>query len=436
MNTKESDSWDRGKTDPPDRPRDERRETRPDILSTRPPAISDFLPFDLQRITGGSFIIDASGTILAFDRQMERMTGWSAYEILGRHKDLGLFDEPDRRGQRRYLPRPLFEGRIPGPTGPDPVPLTMTCRDGMRLEVEVSVVPLGGENNRWGVDIKRVCGRLGPSPSSDSAEGTDPVTCLPGESLFDERLFSSFTVARETGHTLSLLLIDPDGFPDLERNYGKGSDTEVLRRLAGALQMAIRQTDLVARLEGPRFAVLLEGTGRGEARAVGGRLRRMIEKFPFVSPSGNPIPLTVSIGISCHPADGVNPQEMRRRAEEALEEAHRLGSNRVWCYVRRPRVPLRTPVFYEGAEGHQLGQSRDLSNSGIFVETPEEVVEGMRLGLSFRLPGQDHPVRVVGRVARKVMPPNSPSPGVGIEFEWYGDEDRSRLENFLFQSLA
>lgn len=433
MNTKQSELPDNGGMAQPGALREEPRGRKGEGLSSRPPALPDGAGVESFRTPGGSFILDGGGTILAFDRQMERMTGWSAYEILGRHKDLGLYADPDARGQRRYLSRPLFEGRIPGPTGQDPIDLVVTCRDGVRLEVEASVLPMGGENSRFIVEIRKVTRRAGPLPDN-TGEGIDPLTCLPAEPLFQERLFSSFTVARETGHTLSLLIIEPDGLAAMNQMFCPGTDAEVMRRLGGVLQMAIRQTDLVARLEGHRFGILLEGTGRGEARAVGGRLRRMIEKFPFVNPQGQAIPVTVSIGVSCHPADGVSPDEMRRRAEEALDEAHRLGSNRVWCYVRRPRVALRTAVYYEGAEGHLLGESRDLSNSGIFVETAEDVAEGMRLGLSFQLPGQGAPVRIVGRVARRVPSSHASVAGIGIEFEWYGDEDRSRLENYLFQS--
>ena len=110
-----------------------------------------------------------------------------------------------------------------------------------------------------------------------------------------------------------------------------------------------------------------------------------------------------------------------------------MGRNRVWCYVRRPRVSVDVPVFFDGPSAHLLGTSRDLSNSGIFVETQDELPVGMRVGLSFSLPGFEPPIRVIGRIIRAESgaPANPAYGGIGIEFERYAGEDRRRLESFL-----
>ena len=103
-------------------------------------------------------------------------------------------------------------------------------------------------------------------------------------------------------------------------------------------------------------------------------------------------------------------------------------------YVRRPRVNCYTEVYFDGPEGQLLGMSRDLSNSGLFVETSDLLPDGMRLGLRFTLPDVNEEVHVVARVTRRVLAgglEGSTLTGLGLEFERFSDADRGRLERFL-----
>ena len=130
------------------------------------------------------------------------------------------------------------------------------------------------------------------------------------------------------------------------------------------------------------------------------------------------------------------------RAREALGEARSHGRNRVWCYTRRARVPVRTPVYFDGAEPLLLGIARDLSPSGIFVQTPAPLATGMRCALAFPLPGCDGNVHVIGRVVRAIPPRTIDGPaaglagGMAIEFERFGPSDRTAIEGFLHGSEA
>jgi Tfp pilus assembly protein PilZ len=115
-----------------------------------------------------------------------------------------------------------------------------------------------------------------------------------------------------------------------------------------------------------------------------------------------------------------------------------MGGNRVWCYLRRPRVPLEVPVFFDGADPLLIGYMRDLSPSGIFVQTSTPIEVGMRCALAFPLPGLQGKVHVIGRVVRMVPTARAPEqtedsiPGIGVEFERFGGStDRRAIESFL-----
>ena len=114
-----------------------------------------------------------------------------------------------------------------------------------------------------------------------------------------------------------------------------------------------------------------------------------------------------------------------------------MGRNRVWCYLRRPRVPVQVPVFFDCADSVLLGYMRDLSPSGIFLQTTAGIDVGMRCALAFPLPGVDGRVHVVGRVVRTVPPQVADGgelrvPGLGVEFERFGGSgDRRAIDTFL-----
>jgi uncharacterized protein (TIGR02266 family) len=166
-----------------------------------------------------------------------------------------------------------------------------------------------------------------------------------------------------------------------------------------------------------------------------------VERFRFfgVSEGSAVLPVTLSLGAASFPADTDNAIDLLGRAREALEEARSFGRNRVWCYLRRPRVPLQVPVYFDGIDSTLLGFSLDLSPSGIFVQTRSPIDIGMRCALAFPLPGSDGNVHVIGRVVRTVPPEHAPVgelrvPGMGIEFERLGTPDRRALELFLHRN--
>ena len=118
-----------------------------------------------------------------------------------------------------------------------------------------------------------------------------------------------------------------------------------------------------------------------------------------------------------------------------------MGRNRVWCYLRRPRVPVQVPVFFEGAESLLVGYTRDLSPSGVFVQTSAPIDIGMRCALAFPLPGCEGKVHVIGRIVRTVPPDTADEyrevriPGMGVEFERFGGiSDRHAIERFLHKN--
>jgi diguanylate cyclase (GGDEF)-like protein len=380
-------------------------------------------------VGGGSFIVDINDTVLGFDQGMEDLTGWPAVEVVGRRRPPVLAaSTPDA-------------GDVTGTAGSSPFDLRLACRDGRILEAEA--VRLPWSDGRTTVSVLRVLARSGSPPVETTPGGQDPLTGLADRASFERMLAASVEEASREATPLALVLADVDHLRRVNDQAGRSTGDEVLLKLAGILRANLSDDAFVARLGEDDFAVLLPGSGRGDARQFAARLRSTVEQFRFggLDSPDREARVTLSLGAASFPADADRGSDLLARATEALEEARHLGRNRVWCYLRRPRVPLRAPVYFDGERPLLLGFTRDLSPSGIFVETPVPIEIGMRCALSFPLPAVQGNVHVIARVVRAVPPETAPGAGVhatgmGIEFERLGPEDRRAIDLFLHANEA
>jgi len=101
----------------------------------------------------------------------------------------------------------------------------------------------------------------------------DPLTGLKNRRYFDERLASELDRAVRRRESLSLLVIDLDGFKALNDTQGHLAGDECLRRVARLLEVAVREHDIVCRIGGDEFAVILPGADEEGARYVAKRIR-------------------------------------------------------------------------------------------------------------------------------------------------------------------
>jgi len=159
--------------------------------------------------------------------------------------------------------------------------------------------------------------------------------------LFNRRYLSAHLprlLDRSGGNNkpVSALLFDIDHFKVVNDTWGHGVGDEVLKEVAQRTSRNLRNFDLVARLGGEEFVVIMPDTDTTQAMAVAERLRRRIAEEPFAvsAPVGN-IDVTISIGVAL--ADWTLDEEGRpesgdallRRADTALYQAKRSGRNRV-----------------------------------------------------------------------------------------------------------
>ncbi len=157
---------------------------------------------------------------------------------------------------------------------------------------------------------------------------TDPLTQLHNRRYFLEHFESQFRQFHRYHVPAALLFIDIDNFKLLNDTYGHNVGDLVLVQLADNLRASVRTVDLVARLGGEEFVILLPQTTAERAQILAERLRAQVAAFQF-GPTTEPLSMTVSIGISEFDAQMRSAQELLDRADQAMLEGKRRGKNRV-----------------------------------------------------------------------------------------------------------
>ncbi len=150
----------------------------------------------------------------------------------------------------------------------------------------------------------------------------DPLTGLGNRVLLDDRTEQALRIAARTGELVGLLMIDLDGFKQVNDQYGHATGDELLRAVAARITGALRATDTVARLGGDEFAVLLPNVGATtHALEVAGRVRAAISR-PVELPA-HTVEVGASVGLALHLPDGEDAEHLFRHADVAMYQAKR-----------------------------------------------------------------------------------------------------------------
>ncbi|MCZ6793561.1 MAG: diguanylate cyclase [Planctomycetota bacterium] len=170
----------------------------------------------------------------------------------------------------------------------------------------------------------------------------DEVSGVYSRRYLNSQLSRELARARRYGNPLSLLLIDLDGFKGVNDTLGHLEGDSVLRKVGHLLRDSTRQADSVCRFGGDEFAILLPETSSSEAYRTAERIRESIATVTVRGASGEPGPLTTSVGGATFPADCDEAEELLCLADQMCLDAKRAGKNRVRLYGqgREPQLEL------------------------------------------------------------------------------------------------
>ncbi|MFZ5426319.1 MAG: diguanylate cyclase domain-containing protein [Thermodesulfobacteriota bacterium] len=198
------------------------------------------------------------------------------------------------------------------------------CKGGESLPVEARSMLL----ERTG-EIALVFRPTAASVPSEGAEHMalhDALTGLPNRVLLLDRLSQTLARARRHGDFAAVVFIDLDGFKPINDTYGHECGDEVLKVTASRLLEVLRGDDTAARIGGDEFVMVLGELKKGlHAGITGNRVIKAITR-PIPWREGF-VGVSASLGISVAPTDGMEPDELLKKADEAMYVAKKSGKN-------------------------------------------------------------------------------------------------------------
>jgi len=176
----------------------------------------------------------------------------------------------------------------------------------------------------------------------------DALTGLPNRASFTEHLEEAMRRAKRAGWPLAILFLDLDLFKRVNDSLGHDAGDRLLRVAAERIRRAVREADMLFRMGGDEFTVLLEDVrGPEEAAAVAGRvLEGIAEPLQL---QHHEIAVTASIGIALYPRDDVLGERLVKSADTAMYRAKELGRNRYMFFAREMNERVESQIMIETA---------------------------------------------------------------------------------------
>jgi diguanylate cyclase (GGDEF)-like protein/PAS domain S-box-containing protein len=279
----------------------------------------------LNCIADGVICTDVSGSITFLNAVAASMTGWPREEALGRPLS-EVFRLLNPTGRHTTLV----------PTGssslqPDSaLPLSSQIvirRDGLEIPIEQSAAPI---HNREGQSTGAVyvfrdvsAARAMSLEMTHSAEH-DYLTGLPNRMLLNERVTQAVALARRHAKKSAVMFLDLDGFKHINDSLGHAVGDKLLQSIAKRLVDCSRVSDTVSRQGGDEFIVLLSEVEQAEDAALAAaRMLKAVTEAHSIDE--HDLHVTMSIGVSVYPDDGLDAETLIKNADTAMYQAKANG---------------------------------------------------------------------------------------------------------------
>ena len=156
----------------------------------------------------------------------------------------------------------------------------------------------------------------------------DDITMAFNHRYLAPRVVEEMERASRAGGDVSLLYMDLDHFKSVNDSFGHAAGDAVLRLFADRVRKAVRRVDILIRRGGEEFVLIMPQTGATQAHATASRIQQTLHNEELEIENGLKIRQTVSIGVATWDMKET-PEQLERRADQAMYEAKRLGRDRV-----------------------------------------------------------------------------------------------------------
>lgn len=279
-----------------------------------------------ENTSEGMLITELDGSIISVNPAFTRLTGYELHEMEGKHLSAMASEvhEPDFFANiRRSIAR----------TGHWQGEIWNRLKNGEQylISITFNTVYQAGQPFRRVALFSDITRRKANEDLIWHQANYDALTGLANRRMFQERLRHEVRKSERSGDPLGLMFIDLDRFKEVNDTLGHDYGDALLKEASQRLRECVRSTDMVSRLGGDEFTVLLpELHHSGDAaRIAGDILRRLATSFRIGDQQAT---ISASIGIAVFPADGTTADILLRNADRAMYAAKELGRNRYSFY--------------------------------------------------------------------------------------------------------
>jgi diguanylate cyclase (GGDEF)-like protein/PAS domain S-box-containing protein len=307
----------------------------------------------LESTADGILVTDLQGGIRAFNRRFAQIWGLSP-ELLQRHDDAAVHawlascvvDAADYKRRLQTLSQAAL----------------LHATDRLRLHsgqiIERVTRPLHGDGEAQGRvwSFRDLTERIAADQRIEALTFTDALTGLPNRRRLASRFAELAGQSRASGNSFALLVIDLDRFRQINDSLGHDVGDRVLLDIGQRMQGCLRDQDMLARIGGDQFAVILSQADAQAAEVSARRLLNVVAQPCSVE--GAQFTLTCSIGMALCPSHGTSIDDLVRHAEAAMREVKQGGRANVRLHQVRAEVDRRSNMRLDHAMRQALVSNR------------------------------------------------------------------------------
>jgi diguanylate cyclase (GGDEF)-like protein/PAS domain S-box-containing protein len=286
----------------------------------------------LDNVHDGVYFVDSERRIQFWNKSAERITGYSAEEVVGKSCADNILMHVDEEGNQLCLGKcPLAATISDGERRTARVYLHH--KEGHRLPVQVGISPIHDDEGRilGGLetffDASEVLAALQEAERLREEALICPLTGIGNRRYAEQMLARKLDEMARGGMRMAVLFIDIDHFKKVNDTYGHDIGDVVIKMVARTMSSAMRSYDFLARWGGEEFIALLPAANATSAARIAERLRTLVSHSSRDMSQGK-IRTTVSIGVYfCRRDD--TPESVVKQADRLLYESKRNGRNRI-----------------------------------------------------------------------------------------------------------
>lgn len=287
----------------------------------------------LEQVRDSIISTDLDGNIVSWNLGSQKMLGYSAAEVIGRHMSI-IHRQEDLKTIEGYVSTLLNTGELNVesylvPKSNDPVLVSVSLS--LLKDESGNTIGMIGVSQDITQRKKAEAELLEQKNILHHQAHHDALTELPNRVLFNDRLSQAIEKAKRHKKELALFFIDLDRFKQINDSLGHVVGDKVLQEVSNRLKAVIRREDTIARLGGDEFTVLVEDLKKGEDSA------RLAQKIlhSLANPlyiDGQALYISSSIGISLYPQDDTDIDKLLMCADAAMYKAKDEGRNNFQFY--------------------------------------------------------------------------------------------------------